>query len=547
MKYVPAGPPRYAHQKQALRRIIETRGVCALLMDPGTGKTATVLDYCSILALKNPRRETRVLVIAPLVAIDTWVDQSKTYVHPGVSVWAEALGGSIKQRAEALAARGGRPFAGKRHQTPAKQRRMAPRALHSGKAIASYLRGDTGAQPSLERGPDSLGTSRPSLILTSVNLDTFSSRASLGSGTVADLMLKAVERYQPDLIVVDESHKIKGASSNVSRLLARIGRHSPRRLILTGTVMPHSPLDVFGQWRFLEPTAFGKTKGGTPQPATWSDFQHRFADFGGYLGKEVKRFKNLDEMNRIMSKNSVVVKKSDAMELPPTTETKVTVHLSPKELSAYTSMKKELVTALSSGTVTAGNRLTQMMRLRQITSGFIRDDAGQIIDLGSSKAKVIAGIVSDTLAGENRVVIFCAFVHEIDLIVERLKSDPGEVLVIRGSTSKDERIRLRKRFGSDDQRRLILVAQIQTLSLAVNELVTASHAIFGSLTLQRDELIQAQDRLNRIGQKRPVTFWYPVAPGTVDTVTLSAHKSRTSLEAKMLQHIGVELPDDVLQ
>jgi SNF2 family DNA or RNA helicase len=75
------------------------------------------------------------------------------------------------------------------------------------------------------------------------------------------------------------------------------------------------------------------------------------------------------------------------------------------------------------------------------------------------------------------------------------------------------------------------------MSLAVNELITASHAIFGSLSQQRDDLIQARDRLSRIGQTRPMTFWYAVAPGTVDEVILKSHRERTDLEDAMLKHI----------
>src|SRR3546814_7696904 len=64
--------------------------------------------------------------------------------------------------------------------------------------------------------------------------------------------------FTPDLIVIDESRRIKGASSNASRTAARLTRLVPRRLILTGTVMPHSPMDVWAQWRFLEPMAFNE-------------------------------------------------------------------------------------------------------------------------------------------------------------------------------------------------------------------------------------------------------------------------------------------------
>src|SRR3546814_3678578 len=69
LNFRPRGEARYDHQKRVLRRIIETRGVCALLCDPGTGKTACVVDYASALALKT-ERPIRVLVLAPLVALD---------------------------------------------------------------------------------------------------------------------------------------------------------------------------------------------------------------------------------------------------------------------------------------------------------------------------------------------------------------------------------------------------------------------------------------------------------------------------------------------
>ena len=115
----------------------------------------------------------------------------------------------------------------------------------------------------------------------------------------------------------------------------------------------------------------------------------------------------------------------------------------------------------------------------------------------------------------------------------------AEVLTVTGDTSVSERRAMRERFGSDDPARLIMVAQIKTMSLAVNELVTASHAIFASLSQQRDDMIQARDRLHRIGQEaQNVTLWYALAPGTVDMVIMQSHRDRSNLESAMLQHIA---------
>jgi len=145
--------------------------------------------------------------------------------------------------------------------------------------------------------------------------------------------------------------------------------------------------------------------------------------------------------------------------------------------------------------------------------------------------------VQDTLVGEKRVVIFALFTHEINALAKALQERGTEDMVIHGGTSGEERMAMRRRFGSDDPQRMVMVAQIKTMSLAVNELITASHAIFASMSQQRDDWIQAKDRLNRIGQERPMTFWHAVVPGTVDQVILESHRQGTSLENAVLAHI----------
>ena len=554
--FVPGGPERYAHQKRGLRKIIETRGVCALLYDPGLGKTATTLDFASILALKSgefvvsfgrPAREARILVVAPLAAIDTWVLQAPLWVSPDVNFWAEAIGGSREQRAEIIAARGGQPFKPKKG---SRKNRYAPRALHVDKSLAWAVRAEgreSNVPVSMSEGPDGLGTAKPRIVLLATNFDTFSSRQAVkgSSKSIADHLLEAVKRFNPDLVVVDEAHKIKSPTSNVSRLLGRIGEISPRRLALTGTIMPASPLDVFGVWRFVEPYAFGELlSDGTRKRATFAAFKDKYAVMGGYMGREVKGFKNLDEMQTIMAQNASVARKRDALpDLPKDKDVEVPILLTPRELQAYNEMKKGLAAQLQAGglqtSATAGSRLTQILRLRQITSGHLPDDNGNLHVLGDSKVDAIDSVVNDTLAGEDRVVVFCYFVHEIHALKQRLERKGTEIMTIDGDTPGDDRIAMRKKFGDRKTYpgRIVMIAQIRTMSLAVNELVTASHAVFGSLPQTRDDIIQARDRLNRIGQVLPTTFWFVLAPGTIDTVIFKSYKEKTSLEAAVLAHI----------
>lgn len=549
-KFKPKGPERFAHQKRGLMKMIQTGGVTALLFDPGLGKTATVLDYASLLALKSATGEARVLVVCPLAAVDTWVMQSEMYVHDDINIWAEALGGAIVHRGQALASRGGNPTKGTPRRGP-KDSWQGPRAAHQDKALARHIRCQENPKMDPVEGPDGLGTGRPRLVLEVINLDTLASRARVGSGTMADVMVDAIRRYGPDLIVLDESHKAKGVRSNSSMLLARLTDYVKRRVILTGTVMPHSPMDVFAQWRFLQPYAFGdKQPDGTVKRATFGGFRDRFAQMGGWMGREFVGFRDLDVMQNIMAENAVVARKEDALpDLPKTTTVTVPVLLSAAELKAYKDMTDQLVATLPmGGTATSNNRLTQMLRLRQITSGHLPADDGTMRQIGKSKVDTIRSLVHDSLTGEKRIVIFAYFTEEIAMLKSAIEMKGTEVMTITGGTPTEERILLRKRFGSDSPQRMVMIAQVRTMSLAVNELVTANHAIFASLSQQRDDLIQAEDRLDRIGQTRPVTFWYCLAPNTVDEVIMQSHRDRTSLEDAMLRHIeqvhaeGVAVP-----
>ena len=537
--FKPGGPVRFAHQRRGLAKLIDTRGVAALLFDPGLGKTAVVLDYSCLLALKAPSGEARVLVVCPLAAVDTWVLQAGTFVSPQVNYWAEALGGNLKQRAEALTARGGGPVtpAPPRSSRTGRPGRVNGRVLHHRRSIAWDARTDGNDDPT---EIDQIGG--PRVVLVVLNIDSFASRARVSrSVTMADRMVDAVKAFSPDLVVIDESHRIKSPTGNASRALARVTRIAPRRVLLTGTVMPHGPLDVFAQWRFLDPTAFGDLQpDGSRRPATYGAFKNRYAIMGGYMGWQVTGYRDLDHMQAVMGQRAVVARKADSLDLPPTTDAIVPVSLTPDEQLAYQDMKRTLVTRFADGSLTsAPNLLAQMMRLRQITAGHLPDDNGTVRVIGNSKAATITSLVHDTLVGENRIVIFAVFTAEIAQLRDSL-AEPGTVVeVIDGSTSNKDRLAIRARFGdlSGHPERIVLLAQIRTMSLAVNELVTASHAIFASLSQRRDDFEQAKARLDRQGQTKPVTFWLAQVPGTVDEVIYRSHRQRTDLESAMLAHL----------
>lgn len=91
-----------------------------------------------------------------------------------------------------------------------------------------------------------------------------------------------------DLVIADESHRIKTPSSRAAWFCHQITkkRKAKRRLLLTGTPMPHSPLDIYSQFRFLDPNVYA---------TSFHRFKMRYADIinmGDF--KKIVGYKDLD-------------------------------------------------------------------------------------------------------------------------------------------------------------------------------------------------------------------------------------------------------------
>lgn len=75
-----------------------------------------------------------------------------------------------------------------------------------------------------------------------------------------------------DVVALDESHRVKSPGGRASLFCAKLREVAKRRLCLSGTPCPHSPLDMFGQYRFLNPAIFGPS---------FFRFKKRYAITGG--------------------------------------------------------------------------------------------------------------------------------------------------------------------------------------------------------------------------------------------------------------------------
>jgi len=144
-------------------------------------------------------------------------------------------------------------------------------------------------------------------------------------------MFKALLKWQPDMIICDESQKIKGPSTKQSKGLHKLGEIAKYKLILTGTPVSNSPMDFFSQYKFLNPNIFGRS--------FWA-FRSRYAVMGGYKKKQVVGYQNKAELVRKAHSIAYRVTKAEALDLPETIDQELYCKLEPQAAKHYNDMKK---------------------------------------------------------------------------------------------------------------------------------------------------------------------------------------------------------------
>ena len=169
---------------------------------------------------------------------------------------------------------------------------------------------------------------------------------------------KLIEATPWAAIILDESHRIKSPGGTASRWLARLAaKHEhAKRLCLTGTPMPHSPLDLYGQFRFLDPQVFG---------TSFTRMRGRYANCDARFPSKVKSWKNQDELTGKLDAHSWRVTADEVLDLPLAIHETVPVELSAKVRRFYRTLEAEMTADIEAGTVTAANALTKLLRLAQ--------------------------------------------------------------------------------------------------------------------------------------------------------------------------------------
>lgn len=477
----------YKHQVAALKDLLARGWGGALLMEPRTGKTKVVCDYIGVLHLA--KGVNRVLLIMPVVAIEVWKRELRENLpfKFRMTVWDKT----------------GR----KEVDLP----KFGSDILDI--VIVNY---DAFAQP---------GT-----MITNRKGERVRSKSRGGRFD----MKKKFRLWQPQLIVLDESHRIKSPSAKKSTAMHSLAKLPEYKVIMTGTVVTKSKklYDVYSQWLFLNPERF---KGMT------------FAQFKSRYGRWVemnhyalwKGSRNTEELHTLMHMDSFSITREECYDLPKMTPQIIPVALEYNESGRiYDEMAEDMVARIESGEITEATiRLVQGLRLRQITSGITKTSPtpeypkGRLMVIGSEKLRAIEERLEDLMEADEKVVIGALWRGDIARLEAVGKKLKVPTFSIHGGVKQRDRGRIPEEFKKVSGG-AIVIGQPQAASEAI-DLSAASIMQWYSLPQSWVQFKQMSDRIAL--SDKPTFHEFYLAQGTIDFMAYQTLMEDGDIGKKMIQ------------
>jgi SNF2 family DNA or RNA helicase len=332
------------------------------------------------------------------------------------------------------------------------------------------------------------------------------------------LLEKELTKLKVDSVVCDESSAIKNWKSLRSKALCKIAKTAKFRWIMTGTPMPNTVLDIFGQWKFVEPTLFSSV----------TEFKREYCLYApNSLWPILIGYKNLDELKAVLFERAVRFLRDECFQLPDRTFIKREVQLGASQKKAYKDLRKDYLCALDSGqTITANGILDQLIKLSEVTSGFIKDAEGNLVELSeNAKLTELKTLLEECDLPNTKAIIWCVFTHTIKTLQEELK-DYGPA-ILYGAVKAEDRTKELERLRTDPRCR-ILIAQVATgEGFTINE---APISIYFENDFSWKNRDQSLGRNYRLGQKQKVVVYDLVCPGTIDEAKLKALDAKKSIQ-----------------
>jgi SNF2 family DNA or RNA helicase len=540
----------YAHQTNGLGKLLYNYRY-VLQWEMGTGKTKPVVELSKMLG-------TKVLILCPLVAAKNWVKEIT--LHSGGTLSAVAMVGTRNKKMELLDTA---PDVNIFVATYDVARMYGvPHVATSAQAILrkkGFLRIPTHLSKTLKL--TSNGTLQTRLV------EEWSSGRKIAdiAEEIAETnngKLQWLSDIDGDMIVADESHRIKHISSQRTVSCLKLASKFPRRYLLSGTLNLGDPRDLFPQMKFLAPYILS---------GDYDTFCDKYVIRSPYNRAIVTGYKNLDKLNRVVTRISDRRELNDCVDLPERTDETLYYALTAAQIKDYNNaINYDEIVKQDSSIMPINNGAIRLNKLLQICSGFYYVNSSNAecdacshlpfcfennVLCGSPecrnrnplvavpekfrkyspnpKLELLKDFLEDLLSSNtHKVIIWANFTEELNDIEDLLRETGYGYVRLDGSTSKNT-AEYEDKFQRDPAYRVFL-GQIKT-GISIT-LTAAQYMIYYSRSWSLEDWLQSRGRNYRIGQKNKTVVYSFCARDTVEVQQLAALNAKKDVASTLTKH-----------
>lgn len=317
-----------------------------------------------------------------------------------------------------------------------------------------------------------------------------------------------------DMIVIDELSSFKNPQAKRFRALKKAMPSVSRVVGLTGTPSPNGLMDLWAEVYLLDRgERLGQTLG------AYREKYFRPGARNGYIVYKWEPFRNAQkEIEDKISDICISMSAADYLKLPKRIDNVIPVQLSPDEMEAYKRMERDQLLQIEDDDIAALNAAAVMTKLLQIANGSVYTNEGKVVKIHEAKLEALAEIVDTT---DSPVLVFYSYKHDLAAIQGKIKG--ARILENEKDISDWNAGKVQ-----------VLLAHPASVGYGLN-LQEGGHVIvWYGLTWSLELYQQANARLYRQGQEKPVIIHHLIAEGTADEEVMAALQNKDTSQAALL-------------
>lgn len=348
---------------------------------------------------------------------------------------------------------------------------------------------------------------------------------------------RELEKFDPDLIVVDESHEYKRPGGRGAQDLWRMVRRMRKRrrkkgdsrkkpqpwvLLLTGTPNPKGYIDLFSQFRIMDENIFGTNA---------QDFKDEHVVYHPKHHWKIVRYKMSQTLEKKVRANSYAVSADEAGLANEQFSQRLTVELPARAKKMYLELATEFLTEWEGGVIDAANAGVKRLRLLQLVGGFTTEG----LQIHDAKVRVLEGYLQLLLEQEESAVVYARFRPEVAAAFAAAKKVGFRSFRVDGTIKRADRSVAIASLAKRPKKPTVVVFQYQAGSRSI-ELVGAAETVYFSTPDGWVDYFQTMKRTQGPNQHRPVRYTHLLVPGTVDVSTIKGLQEKEEWHQQMMKN-----------